>query len=185
MYWKRSVAMHIQLLIPDSLSQFYNFHPMFVHAPLGLLPVALLLFGMSALNWRYRPVSSARVCLVLGTIGLVAALVTGLKAEDTIPHNSNIHMMMEMHKFAAILVAVLAVVSCVWSFRVNWEKIGARSIFLAVIAFLNLMLLAVGDLGARMVYIHGAGVKPASSVVEHSDNKAGGHSGHDHGNHSH
>jgi len=157
--------MDLKLLIPGSLSDFYNIHPLFVHAPLALLPSALLLFG--AALWRKRPawITAAKACVYLGALGAVLAVLTGWFAEDSIPHNATIHGMMETHKAAAITVMILALALAGVSFKLPLESKSQRQFFLGMLLITNLLLVAVGDLGARMVYLEGAGVKPAAAVI--------------------
>lgn len=180
--------MDLSLLIPESFDQFYNIHPMFVHAPLAFIPGTLLLFGASLWLRRDWVVTGARVCLVFGALGAALAVTTGWLAEDSIPHNETIHSMMQTHKYAAITVLVVSVALVVWSVRLKWEHTAARGVFFGMLVLLNLLLVSVGDLGARMVYLEGAGVRPAAQVISGvPDEKPSAGVGHDEGspNHAH
>jgi cytochrome c2/uncharacterized membrane protein len=82
-------------------------HPLFVHFPIALLPVALLFWG--AAIWRFsRLEPAARILVILGTAGAVIAAVTGLRAEQLMPHGPK--SLVATHRLFMIPTALLAVV---------------------------------------------------------------------------
>ena len=166
-------------LIPTAAREVYNLHPLFVHFPVALLPTSLLLLGLAL--WRRQPslIVAGRACLYLGVLGAIAAVVTGWQAGEGIPHNDTIHNMMKIHKYAAIGVLFVALGLSAWSFKVDWEGRKQAWSFVGVLLVVNVVLVSVGDLGARMVYVEGAGVKAAAGAV------SGEESSHDHSEHSH
>lgn len=167
-----------------------NLHPMLVHFPLALLPVALLFLLLAWWRGGERWLFAAKTCLIAGAIGSLVAAVTGWNAGESIPHNEEIHLMMETHKYAAIIALIAATMLAVWS---RWITLGNRRIlgwFVGALALANGLLVSVGDLGARMVYQKGAGVIPAIGIVhEDSPEKKDGddhsESGDAHKNHEH
>ena len=178
--------MNPKLLFPDSFGQLYNVHPLFVHAPLAFLPGALLLFGAALWLRRDWLVVGARVCLALGTMGAFLAFTTGWLAEGSIPHNETIHSMMQTHKYTAVAVLIGAIALAVWSVWLKWERTVAKGIFFGLLVLLNLVLISVGDLGARMVYLEGVGVRPAAEVITGApDPKPIAEEGQDEASHDH
>jgi uncharacterized membrane protein len=154
------------LLIPDPFNSAMNLHPMFVHFPLALLPAALLFVIMAWWRGSERWLFAARASLIVGAIGALVAVVTGWNAGESIPHNEVIHRMIETHKYAAIIVFIVATMLAVWS---RWLTLANRrnlAWFVGALALANGLLVSVGDLGARMVYQQGAGVIPAVGIIQ-------------------
>ena len=165
-----------RLLNFEGMRELYNLHPMWVHFPVAMLPSALLLYMLAHLLKRQSLGDSARICLYLGTLGGVAAAISGWLGESSIPHNDTIHHMMQTHKIIGIGVVVSLVVLSVMSYR-NLDVRGKlRWVFYAVLLFGNVFIALNSDLGARMVYVEGAGVKAAVAAVSE---------GHDHAAHEH
>ena len=149
----------------SGLHEVFNVHPAFVHFPIALFPSALLLYGLGILLKRPSWIIAGRACLYLAAIGTAVAIGTGWDAQDTFPHNDRIHHMMMTHLRLGIMVGGLAVVLVMWSFVHRAQRPQGAYAFLAVLAFTTALVLQNGDLGSRMVYVEGAAVKPAISVV--------------------
>jgi uncharacterized membrane protein len=155
-----------KLLIPTPFESAPNLHPMLVHFPVALLPVALLLFALAWWRKNEGLFTATRACVYLGALGALAAAFTGWNAAGSIPHNDTIHRMMETHKYAAFTVLAGTVLAAVWCW---WKPISEKTpgIVLGVLLIaINLLLVSVGDLGARMVYQQGAGVIPAVDIIQ-------------------
>lgn len=172
-----------------AVRELFNIHPMFVHFPVALLPAAFLLFGLGIALNKQQLNAAGRACLYLGAAGAMAALVTGLRAEDTVVHNETIHRLMETHETLAWIVLGLSSVLSAWSFYQSEHRPKAAWAFLALLGLANLAVMQVADIGARMVYLEGAAVKPAVKVITQepaAPEPAGeakppaGHEGHQH-----
>jgi uncharacterized membrane protein len=167
----------------DGLHQVYNVHPVFIHFPIALFPVTLLFYALG-LVFRKQPLLIAgRICLYLTALSGIAAIVTGLIAQDTFPHNERIHHMMETHRTTGLIILALTVLLTAWSFWQVEQRPKRPSLFLLVTAIAVYFVLQNGDLGSRMVYVEGAAVKPAASVMsdedhEHNHSQPGGHHHH-------
>ena len=168
--------MDVSLLGLQGLHEVFNVHPMFVHFPIALFPSALLLYGLGiVLNWRAACVAG-RACLYLAAASTVVAVATGLLAQDTFPHNERIHHMMQTHRTLGILLSLTSVPLVVWSFLHQAQRPRGAYPFLALLVFGTYVALQNGDLGARMVFIEGAAVKPAVSVISGGAEEAQPHS---------
>jgi len=154
-----------KLLIPDPVDSAMNFHPMFVHFPVALLPVTLAFLLLARWRNSERLLFTAKVCLIAGALGALAAVTSGWMAADSIPHNDVIHRMMETHEAAAITVLSIAVALAVWSRWISLQNRGSFRWFAGMLILVNGLLVCVGDLGARMVYQQGAGVIPAAPLI--------------------
>jgi uncharacterized membrane protein len=167
------------------LQHVFNAHPGFVHFPIAHFPSALLLYGLGiVLNWRAASVAG-RASLYLATAGTLVAIVTGLAAQD-IPHNERIHHLMMTHKTLGLVIAPLALLLTGWSFWHKAQQPNLRYAFLVTLAVITGLVTQTADLGARMVFLEGAAVKPAVPVVTgaHRDGQATMSHSHDDGHHA-
>ena len=99
-------------------------------------------------------------------------------AQDTFPHNERIHHMMQTHKTLGLLIGFGSLLLGGWSFLHKAQQPKGRYAFLSLLLVVTGLVIQNGDLGARMVFIEGAAVKPAVPVI------TGGHD-EDHPHHHH
>ena len=157
--------MDVSLFGLQGLHQVFNVHPVFVHFPIALFPSALLLYGLGIiLNWRAACVAG-RACLYLAMAGTVVAVLTGLMAQDTFPHNERIHHMMQTHKTLGLVIGPLALLLTGWSFWHKAQQPNVRYGFLLGLLLLTGLVVQNADLGARMVFVEGAAVKAAVPLM--------------------
>jgi len=132
-------------------------HPALVHFPIALLLVAVL-----AELVRRRadgPSETAFFCLALGTLGALAAVLTGLLFAAHDPPGA--HALLERHRWSGIGTAAAACATLVSAWR--WRRTGAAT--LAAPTRLGLVLTAAlvglsGHLGGSMVYGEGFELEP-------------------------
>lgn len=173
-----------------AVKDLFNIHPMFVHFPVAFLPGALLLFGLGIVFKKPELNAAGRVCLYLAVAGALTAVTTGIIAEDSFPHNATIHHIMGTHETLAWIALGLSGVLGTWSFFHSEHRPKGAWAFLLLLGLANLTIMQVADLGARMVYLEGAAVKPAVSVITGKEKEAtgdgqrpetpAGHEGHKH-----
>lgn len=142
---------------------------MFVHFPVAFLPGAFLLFTLGTAFKKAELNAAGRACLYMAAAGALAAVSTGLLAEDSFPHNAAIHNMMGTHETLAWLVLGLSGVLSAWSFFQSGHRPRGAWAFLAVLGLANLAVMQGADIGARMVYLEGAAVKPAVAAITGKD----------------
>jgi uncharacterized membrane protein len=155
-----------------------------LHALLNDLPIALLVtsvfFDLMALASRrivLRQVGFA--VLMVGAVGGVAAVLSGLQAEDHIEHGEAVHRVMETHeKFALISLAVFGILA-LWRL-LRERKMGSAERSVTTIASLGGVgvLFATGLYGGRLVFEHAAGI-PTTVLQEELHERSEGH--HHHG----
>lgn len=180
--------MDLSLFGFNTIKELFNIHPMFVHFPVALLPAAFLLYGLGIVLKKPQLNASGRACLYMATAGALAAVITGLLAEESFPHNEVIHHMMQTHETLAWIVLGLSGALTVWSFFQSEHRPKGAWAFLALLGLANLTVMQGADIGARMVYLEGAAVKPAVKVIiqEPTEPEPGGeaqpagHEGHHH-----
>ena len=184
--------MDFSLLGFSGLRQVYNIHPVLVHFPVALFPSALLLYFLGFLLNRRALNVAGRSCLYLASAGALLAVLTGRLAEASIPHNDIIHHMMKTHETIGYTVLVLSLVLAAWSFRHMEQRPRGSVLFLLLLTLNSFLVLQNGDIGLRMVFIEGAGVRPAVGVIQSSpatdqkqEQDEPTESQHDHSTHEH
>jgi uncharacterized membrane protein len=151
-----------------------------LHAALNDLPAALLLvavlFELLALATRkesFRQVSFWT--LMVGAIGGVAAVLSGLQAEENIAHGDAVHRVMETHELLAFVTLGIFGVLAVW--RLWREKrMGAAERALALALSLGGagVLIATASYGGRLVFDHAAGI-PTEVLTTETEQRTESH----------
>ena len=156
--------MPIEHLGLEGLSTMPNLHPIWVHFPIALLPVSLMLAVVAA--WKDSLHEAVRWLLGASLAGAALAVWTGMRAESGMPHNEAIHSLMESHELIGWIVLGGTLLLFGWSL---WRDSDGRPRvyygFLTALLLLNLALVQQADLGGRMVYGHGAGVAPMMEMM--------------------
>jgi uncharacterized membrane protein len=155
-----------------------------LHAALNDLPAALLLvavlFDLAAALAR-RPglrVIGFAVMLV-GAVGGVLAVVSGLQAEEHIAHGEAVHRVMGTHETLALVTLGIFGVLALWRvFRERRMGPTERGVTLALSLAGVGVLIATAVLGGRLVFEHAAGI-PTEVLQEEMHERAEGH--HHHG----
>ncbi len=168
------------VLMPEffpGLAVMPNIHPLIVHFPIAFLSAFFILDLVASVtkneNWR----NAASALLYLGLIGVVAAVLAGFQAAETLPHGGDIHEIMERHEHYGLTVAFLTAFLAVWRFFSKSNLKGIASFIHLFIAGLIVLIMSLGaDLGGLMVYGHGAGVKPMMNTsFQHDHDASQGH----------
>lgn len=145
----------------QGLKEMLNVHPMIVHIPVALFPASLLFYLLGFVFKRRSLLVAGRACLYLAVLGAAAAVWSGKAAEETLQHNDRIHRLLEAHEDIGAWIGRLAWVLGAWSFFHVDQRPRFAPAFLALLAFTTLAVAQNSDLGGRMVYVEGAGVKAA------------------------
>lgn len=155
-----------------------------LHAALNDLPAALLIgavvFDLLAAATRRETLRIASFwTLMLGALGAVAAVVSGLQAEEHIAHGEAVHQIMKTHERLALTSAGLFGVLALWRI-VRERRMGSAERALALALGLGGagVLTATGVYGGKLVFEHAAGV-PTDVLQEEMHERAEGH--HHHG----
>lgn len=150
------------------LRELFNVHPLFVHFPIVLFPLSLFFYVLSIKIQKNGLRLGAHLILLLAAISVIITTVTGLIAENSITHNKTIHTMMETHETMGYFIIVMGIILGLWSFIRKGDKPYFFAGFIGMLSLVCLSILLNADLGARMVFVHGAGVKAA--IPHHHDN---------------
>ncbi|HEY7636673.1 MAG TPA: DUF2231 domain-containing protein [Gemmatimonadales bacterium] len=155
-----------------------------LHAALNDLPAALLLtaviFDLLAAATRRPPLRQVGFwTMIAGAIGGVAAVISGLQAEDHIEHGEAVHEVMETHeKLALITLGIFAVIA-VWRI-VRERRMGGTERGVSLLASVGGLgvLIATAVYGGKLVFDHAAGI-PSPVLRTELTQRAEGH--HHHG----
>lgn len=164
-----------------------------LHAALNDLPAALLIgavvFDLLAAATRRETLRIASFwTLMLGALGAVAAVVSGLQAEEHIAHGEAVHQIMKTHERLALTSAGLFGVLALWRI-VRERRMGSAERALALALGLGGagVLTATGVYGGKLVFEHAAGV-PTDVLKDEIGQRAAGHhheAGEEHGDEAH
>jgi uncharacterized membrane protein len=150
-----------------------------LHAALNDLPAALLvgavLFEILGAALKRDGLRSAGFwMLISGTVGALAAVLSGLRAESTIEHGNATHMLMERHQTLAITTGIVFALLTGWRLlRRKGMGNRERPVFLTVGVLAAALLFYVAHLGGNLVFRYGAGVPTATLQSALSDRGAG------------
>lgn len=136
-----------------------NWHPLFVHFPIGLWVGALIFEAIAVLRSSEDWHRTATRLLYLGTLCAFAAVGTGLLAEKAVPESGPAHEVMELHEKLMLATTSVAVALCGLAFfkRKNFSA-GMRKVFLAGLLVLAALMTLGADRGAQLVYQYGVSV---------------------------
>lgn len=137
------------------------------HSALNDLPAALF-FASVLFDWagsiakRDSLKAAAFWALILGVIGAVAAVISGLSAEGWVEHGGNAHRFIERHETLAITTTILFGALASWRvFRKGTLPGLERKIYLGIATVGLLMIGWVGHVGGTIVFRQGIGIPSA------------------------
>ena len=135
-----------------------------LHGALNHFPIALLFVsaGLNFVAWK-RPNlrSSAWLLLVLGTLGAIAATVSGLLAHLAYEDDPYLLSAMEVHQYLAFVTTALFAALTVrrWRSLRRGSDVGGNPMYLALILLGVVVLGVTGFLGGNLLSEYGIGVR--------------------------
>ncbi len=154
-----------------------NIHPVFVHFPIALLSVFLLMEALGSITDKKCLRGTASAMLYLGTLAAIVTFLSGLAAAASVGHGKEVHEVMTCHKSMALIVVILSVILSVWRIAVG-EKFSTcwRTVHFIVGIIMIAFLYSAADKGGTMVYKHGVGVQSLQSAdASHSETTTADH----------
>jgi uncharacterized membrane protein len=146
--------------VADSLENLFNhLHGAINHFPIALLFVSAGLDFVAGKRPDLR--STAWLLLVLGTLGAIAASVSGLLAHLAYEDDPTLHSPIEVHQYLAFATTALFAALTTWRWRSLrlGSDVGGTRVYLALV-ILGLVVLGVtGFLGGNLLTEWGIGVK--------------------------
>lgn len=138
-----------------------HIHPMLVHFPIALLIAGFFSDILGLFVKKEFFTRAGFYLLILGTLGAIAAVITGHMAGDGIESGS-LKQAVEVHEDAGTLTLWLALITSAFRIVLVWLekyrgilKAAALVLFLATV----LSVARTGYYGGELVYKHAAGVE--------------------------
>jgi uncharacterized membrane protein len=162
----------------DFLSQL---HPKVVHYPIALFVIYALLETIGVLFKKDFFSKSAYLILFLGTLGAIAAVLTGNSAADVIHQLNKSKIIIpysavsEHSDYANFTIWFFSGLLVLRTFVVLKKNfLGAIRIAFVILSFIGVFLVyKTGELGGRLVYKYGAGTDFINNEVKNQPSQDG------------
>ncbi len=139
-----------------------HIHPMIVHFPIALLIVGFLFDVVGLITKKEFFEKAGFYLMVLGSIGVLAAYLSGENAGSGIEEAGALKTALENHEDAAFLASIFVSISFVFRVVIVFMKKYTGKIKYAATVLFLLAVLAIartGYYGGELVYKHAAGVE--------------------------
>jgi uncharacterized membrane protein len=147
------------------LAAMANMHPLFVHFPMALLSLFLLLDLLGTWTNKHDWRRAAGWFLYCGTVFAFLTVAAGLIAARSVAHGGDVHEIMESHEHLGISVLLLATSLAIWRWIAKGQIFGpANTLYLLCATILAALLMFTADLGGLMVYKFGVAVEPVAKI---------------------
>jgi uncharacterized membrane protein len=147
----------LSTLIPG-VQHLQNIHPLIVHFPIALLPVATLFYILAWLTGRESCGWTGLWLLGLGVLGAGAAVATGLYgAEGVMVAPSVREHLLVNHERMMLAVLGLSTVLWLWGALARPMPLKGGLVFVLLLVVLSGGMAVGADFGVRMVYDYNAG----------------------------
>ena len=150
-----------------------HLHPMIVHFPIALLIVGFLFDLFGAIFNKHFFSKTGFYLLILGTLGVLAAYISGNIAGDGVSEVGTLKQALENHEDAAqISLWLMVIASIVRIAIVLLKKYSGVFKWAAIVLFLAgiLSIARTGYYGGELVFKHAAGVQLNLGFDFNSDN---------------
>jgi uncharacterized membrane protein len=143
------------------LTTLAPFHPRFVHFPIALCLVGALFITLGLIRHRERWVGYGQISLLLGWLGVMAAVITGLIDQSRAPDDVAIRAIINQHITAGIALLIAVGLALYWPLRNKrlFSEGRARWGFVALLLVIVALVAIEGWLGGKLVFQFGVGVK--------------------------
>ena len=146
-----------------------NIHPLVVHFPIALLFAAALMYWLGFLARRESWQWSGLWTLLLGVLGAVVAVATGLYAAPGVMLAPSVKTaLLAYHKRTMIAVLILSAALALWAIAARPMPARGRGAFLAMLVLVVALIAKGADYGGRMVYDYNAGGYACGQPIEFS-----------------
>ncbi len=136
------------------------FHPRVVHFPIALCIVGALFIAVGALRKQERWSGYGQLSLLLGWLGIMVAVVTGLIDQASAPQAPDVAAVINQHITAGIALLVAVGLALYWPLvnKKLWTT-SARWGYFGLLAVVVILVLIEGWLGGKLVYHLRVGVR--------------------------
>lgn len=153
-------------------------HPLMVHFPIALYIVALICDGIGLILRRPQKLQfTAFILTIIGTIGAIAAVLSGNQAEELATFSKVSENIMDKHESMATITMWLGIVTSILrSLFMAIEKLSKfHNLILIPSILLTYLVIQTGHLGGKLVFGHGVGVNQQNILNKQPDLKNDDH----------
>src|SRR5688572_7416285 len=100
-------------------------HPAIVHFPIALISIAAVFAVISLFSKKNIFKELAFWNLLIGGLGAMVAVITGLMELKTLVHDDAIHSILEKHEFMGFAILILSLTLLTW-FWIRKNKFGIK-----------------------------------------------------------
>jgi uncharacterized membrane protein len=144
-----------------------NIHPLVVHFPLALLPVATLLYLLAWLSGRDSLAWTALWLLVLGSVSGAAAAGTGLYADEGVMVDPSVReQLLDLHKLWMLSTLGSSAALTIWALAGRPFPTRGRGVFVLLLLAVLAIMAHGADYGGRLVYDYNAGGNACGQPIE-------------------
>jgi uncharacterized membrane protein len=146
------------LLAFHGLRGLQNYHPLFIHFPIGFLFGATLVYGLAWVARRETWAWTGLWMLLLGTLSSAAAVWTGLGAWNSVMVAQSVreHILI-YHRALMLIVFALSLMLSLWALSTRPMPQRGRIAFVGLLLLTAALITIGADFGGWMVYGYNAG----------------------------
>ncbi|MCQ3805076.1 MAG: DUF2231 domain-containing protein [bacterium] len=144
-----------------------NLHSILVHFPIALLVLLAALTAYVVLRPQSGMLQTTWLLLVVGTIGAIAATVSGLVSHAPY-EETDLHGVIETHQMWSFGVTALFIVAITWRFisRRRGSDCGGSVSFLVLVVIGTGLLVMSGLTGGDLVFDYGVNVRGVNPLLD-------------------
>lgn len=140
-----------------------NWHPVFVHFTVALIPISALCYLIGYFLYR-RNIGKelllvARWCLWFGATAAIATVIAGFIAYYSVAHDTPSHLAMIEHRNWAIATFIMIVFVAAWSLWNYFKRKLTTVTFVLAMAITFILVMITAWHGSEVVYRYGIGVQ--------------------------
>jgi uncharacterized membrane protein len=144
-----------------------NIHPLVVHFPLALLPVATLFYLLAWLSGRDSLAWTALWLLVVGSASGAVAAGTGLSADEGVMVDPSVReQLLDPHKLWMLSTLGSSAVLTIWALVRRPFPTRGRGVFVLLLLVVLAVMAHGADYGGRLVYDYNAGGNACGQPIE-------------------
>ena len=142
-------------------------HPLVVHFPLALLPVATLFYLLAWLSGRDSLAWTALWLLVVGSVSGAVAAGTGLYADEGVMVDPSVReQLLDPHKLWMLSTLGSSAVLTIWALLRRPFPTRGRGVFVLLLLVVLAVMAHGADYGGRLVYDYNAGGNACGQPIE-------------------
>jgi uncharacterized membrane protein len=144
-----------------------NIHPLVVHFPLALLPVATLFYLLAWVSRRDSLAWTALWLLVLGSVSGTVAAGTGLYADEGVMVDPSVReQLLDLHKLWMLSTLGSSAALTIWALAGRPFPTRGRGVFVLLLLAVLAIMAHGADYGGRLVYDYNAGGNACGQPIE-------------------